>query len=100
MSKPAILETAAAYEQLVQSLQEHDRRYYVDNDPSIADVEYDLLRKQLEATEAALLAPCPLLSAPRPLRPYALCPLLYALCQTVAISNRIRFILAPTKTKR
>ena len=53
MSKPAILETAAAYEQLVHSLQEHDRRYYVDNDPSIADVEYDLLRKQLEATEAA-----------------------------------------------
>ena len=41
------------YLALVAELLEHDRRYYVDNDPSIADFEYDQKKKQLEAIEAA-----------------------------------------------
>ena len=41
------------YLALVAELLEHDRRYYVDNDPSIADFEYDQKKKQLEAFEAA-----------------------------------------------
>lgn len=35
------------YLALVAELLEHDRRYYVDNDPSIADVEYDQKEKAL-----------------------------------------------------
>jgi DNA ligase (NAD+) len=45
--------TRAEYEALARTIQEHDRRYYVDNDPSVADVEYDTLYKALQATEAA-----------------------------------------------
>jgi DNA ligase (NAD+) len=45
--------TQAEYEALARTIQEHDRRYYVDNDPSIADVEYDKLYKELQAAEAA-----------------------------------------------
>jgi len=45
--------TRAEYEALARTIQEHDRRYYVDNDPSIADVEYDQLYKALQAVEAA-----------------------------------------------
>lgn len=41
------------YLALVAELLEHDRRYYVDNDPSIADVEYDQKKKRLEGLEAA-----------------------------------------------
>lgn len=41
----------AAYLRRVQELLEHDRRYYVDNDPSITDHDYDQLRKQLERIE-------------------------------------------------
>lgn len=40
------------YLALVHELSEHDRRYYVENNPTITDYEYDLLRKRLEATEA------------------------------------------------
>ncbi len=40
------------YEALVREIQAHDRRYYVENSPTIADVEYDKLYKQLEAIEA------------------------------------------------
>jgi DNA ligase (NAD+) len=45
--------TRAAYEELARKIQEHDRRYYVDNDPSVADAEYDKLYKELQAVEAA-----------------------------------------------
>lgn len=42
----------ATYLALVHELLEHDRRYYVDNDPSITDHDYDLLRKRLERIES------------------------------------------------
>ena len=41
----------AEYEALARAILEHDRRYYVDNDPSVSDLEYDRLMKQLEAIE-------------------------------------------------
>jgi len=42
-----------AYLRLVDELTEHDRRYYVDANPTISDLEYDKLAKQLVAIEAA-----------------------------------------------
>lgn len=47
------LTSPAEYAELAAELLEHDRRYYVDSEPSISDFEYDLLRKELERTEAA-----------------------------------------------
>src|SRR5439155_26135579 len=44
--------TREEYEALAREIQAHDRRYYVDNDPSLADVEYDKLYKELQAAEA------------------------------------------------
>jgi DNA ligase (NAD+) len=41
----------AEYEALARQIQEHDRRYYVENDPSIADVEYDRLFARLRGIE-------------------------------------------------
>nr|MDQ3369896.1 NAD-dependent DNA ligase LigA [Myxococcota bacterium] len=41
------------YLALVDELTEHDRRYYVDANPSISDVEYDRLAKRLVELEAA-----------------------------------------------
>ncbi len=41
------------YLALVDELTEHDRRYYVDAAPTISDVEYDKLSKQLVAIENA-----------------------------------------------
>ncbi|HEY2748731.1 MAG TPA: NAD-dependent DNA ligase LigA [Polyangia bacterium] len=43
----------AEYEALAREIQAHDRRYYVDNSPTVADVEYDQLYKKLQAIEAA-----------------------------------------------
>ena len=40
-----------AYLKLVDELTEHDRRYYVDANPTISDLEYDKLAKQLVAIE-------------------------------------------------
>jgi len=40
-----------AYLKLVEELSEHDRRYYVDAAPTISDVEYDRLYKQLVELE-------------------------------------------------
>jgi DNA ligase (NAD+) len=40
------------YEKLAREILEHDRRYYGDNNPSIADVEYDRLYARLKAWEA------------------------------------------------
>jgi len=42
----------AKYLELVDELTEHDRRYYVDANPTISDVEYDKLHKQLLEIEA------------------------------------------------
>jgi DNA ligase (NAD+) len=39
------------YLALVDELTEHDRRYYVDADPTISDVEYDRLSQRLRALE-------------------------------------------------
>jgi DNA ligase (NAD+) len=41
----------ADYLKLVDELTEHDRRYYVDSNPTISDLEYDQLHKQLVAIE-------------------------------------------------
>jgi DNA ligase (NAD+) len=41
------------YLALVDDLTEHDRRYYVEANPSISDGEYDRLSQQLRAIEAA-----------------------------------------------
>jgi DNA ligase (NAD+) len=44
--------TQPEYEALAREVQAHDRHYYVEHSPIIADVEYDRLYKQLEAIEA------------------------------------------------
>ena len=44
--------TRAEYESLAKEILAHDRRYYVDNAPIVADVEYDRLRKSLDKVEA------------------------------------------------
>jgi len=46
-------ETRDDYLKLVDELTEHDRRYYVEANPTISDVEYDKLSKQLVAIEGA-----------------------------------------------
>jgi DNA ligase (NAD+) len=54
------LEARADYERLCREILEHDRRYYVENNPSIADVEYDRLftrLRQLEAEHADWVVP-------------------------------------------
>jgi DNA ligase (NAD+) len=48
----AAVTTKSDYLRLVDELTDHDRRYYVDADPIISDVEYDRLAKQLVALEA------------------------------------------------
>ena len=44
------MSTRTEYETLAREILEHDRRYYVDNAPVVADVEYDRMRKRLEQT--------------------------------------------------
>lgn len=39
------------YEQLCKEVWEHNRRYYVENDPAISDQEFDLLLKKIESIE-------------------------------------------------
>ena len=46
-------DTQKAYLALVDELAEHDRRYYVDAEPAISDVEYDKLMTKLRAIEKA-----------------------------------------------
>jgi DNA ligase (NAD+) len=41
------------YQRLAREILEHDRRYYVENDPSVADVEYDRLFARLRELESA-----------------------------------------------
>src|SRR5688572_24586466 len=43
--------TRVEYLRLVDEIAEHDRRYHVDNDPTISDVEYDRLVTRLRALE-------------------------------------------------
>jgi DNA ligase (NAD+) len=43
--------TQRDYRALVDELSEHDRRYYVEDDPVISDVEYDRLLARLRAVE-------------------------------------------------
>jgi DNA ligase (NAD+) len=45
--------TRNEYDALVRQILDHSRRYYVDNDASISDYEYDQLLKELEMIEAA-----------------------------------------------
>jgi DNA ligase (NAD+) len=45
--------TRSEYDALVREILEHNRRYYVDHDPSIADSEYDRLIRRLTDLEAA-----------------------------------------------
>jgi DNA ligase (NAD+) len=47
------MDTKEGYEALAREILEHDRRYYVENDPTIADVEYDRLYRRLRDLEAA-----------------------------------------------
>lgn len=44
---------AERIEQLREEIREHDRRYYVDAQPSISDGDYDKLLKELQTLEAA-----------------------------------------------
>lgn len=39
------------YESLILEILEHNRRYYIENDPTISDFEYDRLYKRLEELE-------------------------------------------------
>jgi DNA ligase (NAD+) len=50
---PDVTVDRARYDALVRELGEHDRRYYVEMAPVIADVEYDRLYRELRDLEAA-----------------------------------------------
>ena len=45
-------DAAAEIEKLRDKIRDHDRRYYVDNQPAISDLEYDRLMEQLKQLEA------------------------------------------------
>jgi len=47
------LEAAAELDVLTQEIAEHDRAYYQNDAPVIDDADYDVLRRRLEAIEAA-----------------------------------------------
>jgi len=47
------LAPGARYRELIAAINEADRRYYVDDAPTITDAEYDALRVELNALEAA-----------------------------------------------
>jgi DNA ligase (NAD+) len=51
--KPSSSDDRGEYLTLVDELTEHDRRYYVEAQPTISDVEYDKLLKRLREVEAA-----------------------------------------------
>ncbi len=52
-SNPPFVHSREDYAKLVHELIAHDRRYYVENSPSITDAEYDLLYKELLRVESA-----------------------------------------------
>src|SRR5207302_10305031 len=43
----------ATYEALAREILDHDRRYYVENNPIVSDTEYDRLHRRLVDLEAA-----------------------------------------------
>ena len=43
----------ARHAALAAEVAEHDRRYFQDDDPTVSDAQYDALRRELEAIEAA-----------------------------------------------
>ncbi|MFZ4773066.1 MAG: hypothetical protein ACOYK9_03645, partial [Chlamydiia bacterium] len=45
--------TKAEYEKLIETLRDHDRRYYVECKPIISDYEYDQLVKKIESIESS-----------------------------------------------
>jgi DNA ligase (NAD+) len=45
--------TRAEYEELIETLREHDRRYYVECKPTITDYDYDVLVFRLLEIEKA-----------------------------------------------
>ena len=47
------LEAVAEMDALAKETKEHDRAYHQNDDPKIADADYDALRRRLEAIEAA-----------------------------------------------
>ena len=47
------LAPGARYRELIAAINEADRRYYVDDAPTLTDAEYDALRVELNALEAA-----------------------------------------------
>src|SRR5205814_1488288 len=52
-ARPISMTDKTRYLQLVDELTEHDRRYYLDATPTISDVEYDKLLRELRGIEAA-----------------------------------------------
>lgn len=50
------LALGARYRELIAAINEADRRYYVDDAPTLTDAEYDALRAELNALEAAHLS--------------------------------------------
>ena len=48
-----------AIEDLRALIRQHERKYYIENQPGISDAEFDALMKELEALEAASDAPIP-----------------------------------------
>ena len=48
-----------AIDDLRALIRQHERKYYIDNQPEISDAEFDALMKELEALEAASDAPIP-----------------------------------------
>ncbi len=53
MQSDRILQSKTEYEEVAREILEHDRRYYVDDNLTVADGEYDRLRKALLFAEAA-----------------------------------------------
>ncbi|MCH7833028.1 MAG: hypothetical protein IIC55_09185 [Proteobacteria bacterium] len=47
------LEAAAEWDALAGEIKEHDKAYYQNDAPRIADADYDALRRRLQAIEAA-----------------------------------------------
>lgn len=53
ITQEATQDAAARHAELAAAIREHDARYYQQDAPVISDAEYDALRRELEALEAA-----------------------------------------------
>ena len=51
---PKVPSPASRYRELVAAISEADRRYYVEDAPTLTDAEYDALRVELNALEARI----------------------------------------------